>query len=105
MLGRIVLAILGGIAWGFAVAASGVLMTLFGFIESIFGFTPEQISNVMEFFLALDAYGSAENVADDDTIARVQRDIYAESKGFSRRERKGRKAHAAQSTCLRSLTR
>ena len=32
----------------------------------------------------------------------VQRDIYAESKGFSR---KGRKAHAAQSTCLRSLTR
>ena len=35
----------------------------------------------------------------------VQRDIYAESKGFSRRERKGRKAHAAQSTCLRSLTR
>ena len=36
---------------------------------------------------------------------RVQRDIYAESKGFSRRERKGRKAHAAQSTCLRSLTR
>ena len=36
---------------------------------------------------------------------RVQRDIYAESKGFSRRERKGRKAHAAQATCLRSLTR
>ena len=35
----------------------------------------------------------------------VQRDIYAESRGFSRRERKGRKAHAAQSTCLRSLTR
>ena len=35
----------------------------------------------------------------------VQRDIYAEPKGFSRRERKGRKAHAAQSTCLRSLTR
>ena len=38
-------------------------------------------------------------------FTRVQRDIYAESKGFSRRERKGRKAHAAQSTCLRSLTR
>ena len=38
-------------------------------------------------------------------IDRVQRDIYAESKGFSRRERKGHKAHAAQSTCLRSLTR
>lgn len=37
--------------------------------------------------------------------ARVQRDIYAESKGFSRRGRKGRRAHAAQSTCLRSLTR
>ena len=36
---------------------------------------------------------------------RVQRDIYAESKGFSRRGRKGRRAHAAQSTCLRSLTR
>ena len=35
----------------------------------------------------------------------VQRDIYAESNGFSRKERKGRKAHAAQSTCLRSLTR
>ena len=35
----------------------------------------------------------------------VQRDIYAEPKGFSRRERKGHKAHAAQSTCLRSLTR
>ena len=42
MLGRIVLAILGGIALGFAVAASGVLMALFGFIESIFGFTPEK---------------------------------------------------------------
>lgn len=69
MLGRIVLAILGGIALGFAVAASGVLMALFGFIESIFGFTPEQISNVVEFFLALDAYGSAENVTDDGTIA------------------------------------
>ena len=40
-----------------------------------------------------------------DYKERVQRDIYAESKGFSRRERKGRKAHAAQSTCLRSLTR
>ena len=51
MLGRIVLAILGGIALGFALAASGVLMALFGFIESIFGFTPEQISNVVEFFL------------------------------------------------------
>ena len=35
----------------------------------------------------------------------VQRDIYAESKGSSRRERRGRKAHAAQSTWLRSLTR
>ena len=69
MLSRIVLAILGGIALGFAVAASGVLMALFGFIESIFGFTPEQISNVMEFFLALDGYGSAENVTDDGTIA------------------------------------
>lgn len=69
MLGRIVLAILGGIALGFAVAASGVLMALFGFIESIFGFMPEQISNVVEFFLALDGYGSAENVTDDGTIA------------------------------------
>ena len=40
-----------------------------------------------------------------DQAKRVQRDIYAEPKGFSRRERKGHKAHAAQSTCLRSLTR
>ena len=49
-----------------------------------------------------DPAGKSDKTAWNDATG-MQRDIYAESKGFSRRERKGRKAHAAQSTCLRSL--
>ena len=51
-----------------------------------------------------DLSGKSDKTAWNDATG-VQRDIYAESNGFSRRERNGRKAHAAQSTCLRSLTR
>ena len=63
-------------AFMFAIAAvaapgvmSGVLMASLGFIESIIGLTPEQISVVMTFYMALDGYGPAANVTGDGAIA------------------------------------
>ena len=65
-------------AFMFAIAAvaapgvmCGVLMASLGFIESILGFTPEQISIVMAFYMALDGYGPAANVTGDGAIALV----------------------------------
>jgi len=65
-------------AFLFAIAAvaapgvmSGVLMASVGFVESIIGFTPEQISVLMACYLALDGYGPAANVTGDGAIALV----------------------------------
>lgn len=62
----------------FAIAAvaapgvmSGVLMASLGFVESIFGFTPDQIAVMMTFYMALDGYGPAANVTGDGAIALV----------------------------------
>ena len=62
----------------FAVAAvaapgvmCGVLMASVGFIESVLGLTPEQVSVVMAFYMALDGYGPAANVTGDGAIALV----------------------------------
>ena len=65
-------------AFLFAIAAvaapgvmSGVLMASVGFVESIIGFTPEQISVLMACYLALDGYGPAANVTGDGAIALI----------------------------------
>jgi len=62
----------------FAVAAvaapgvmCGVLMASLGFVESVLGLSPEQISVVMAFYMALDGYGPAANVTGDGAIALV----------------------------------
>ena len=62
----------------FAVAAvaapgvmSGVLMASLGFVESIFGFTADQIAVMTTFYMALDGYGPAANVTGDGAIALV----------------------------------
>ena len=62
----------------FAIAAvaapgvmSGVLMASLGFVESIFGFNPDQIAVMMTFYMALDGYGPAANVTGDGAIALV----------------------------------
>lgn len=62
----------------FAVAAvaapgvmCGVLMASVGFVESVLGFSPEQIAVVMAFYMALDGYGPAANVTGDGAIAIV----------------------------------
>ena len=47
----------------------GVLMASIGFVESVLGFTPEQISVMMAFYMALDGYGPAANVTGDGAIA------------------------------------
>ena len=49
----------------------GVLMASVGFVESILGLTPEQISVMMAFYMALDGYGPAANVTGDGAIALV----------------------------------
>lgn len=49
----------------------GVLMASVGFVESILGFTPEQISVMMTFYMALDGYGPAANVTGDAAIALI----------------------------------
>ena len=48
---------------------SGVLMASVGLMESIVGFTPEQIALLMTFYMALDGYGPAANVTGDGAIA------------------------------------
>ena len=50
---------------------SGVLMASVGLMESIVGFTPEQVGLLMTFYLALDGYGPAANVTGDGAIALV----------------------------------
>ncbi len=62
----------------FAIAAvaapgvmSGVLMASLGFVESIFGFTSDQIAVMMTFYMALDGYGPAANVTGDGAIALI----------------------------------
>ena len=49
----------------------GVLMASVGFVESILGFNPEQISVMMTFYMALDGYGPAANVTGDGAIALI----------------------------------
>ena len=49
----------------------GVLMASVGFVESILGFNPEQISVMMTFYMALDGYGPAANVTGDAAIALI----------------------------------
>ena len=68
----------------FAIAAvaapgvmSGVLMASLGFVESIIGFTPEQISVMMTFYMALDGYGPAANVTGDGAIALIADRFFA----------------------------
>ena len=65
-------------AFMFAIAAvaapgvmSGVLMASLGFVETIIGFNPEQISVMMTFYMALDGYGPAANVTGDGAIALI----------------------------------
>ena len=48
---------------------SGVLMASVGLMESIVGFTPEQVGLLMTFYMALDGYGPAANVTGDGAIA------------------------------------
>ena len=62
----------------FAIAAvaapgvmSGVLMASLGFVESIFGFTSDQIAVMMTFYMALDGYGPAANVTGDGAVALI----------------------------------
>ena len=50
---------------------SGVLMASVGLMESIVGFTSEQIGLLMTFYMALDGYGPAANVTGDGAIALV----------------------------------
>ena len=50
---------------------SGVLMASVGLMESIVGFTPEQVGLLMTFYLALDGYGPAANVTGDGAIALI----------------------------------
>lgn len=71
----------------FAVAAvaapgvmCGVLMASLGFIESILGFTPDQIAVVMAFYMALDGYGPAANVTGDGAIALVCDRFFGEAR-------------------------
>ena len=49
----------------------GVLMASIGFVESILGFSSEQVAVVMAFYMALDGYGPAANVTGDGAIALV----------------------------------
>lgn len=58
---------------------SGVLMASVGFVESIIGFTPEQISVLMACYLALDGYGPAANVMGDGAIALICQRLFGES--------------------------
>ena len=62
----------------FAIAAvaapgvmGGVLMASIGFVESMLGFSQEQIALLMTFYLALDGYGPAANVTGDGAVALV----------------------------------
>ena len=48
---------------------SGVLMASVGLMESIVGFTPEQVALLMTFYMALDGYGPAANVTGDGAVA------------------------------------
>ena len=50
---------------------SGVLMASVGLMESIVGFTPEQVGLLMTFYMALDGYGPAANVTGDGAIALI----------------------------------
>ena len=49
----------------------GVLMASVGFLDSVLGLTPDQISVMMAFYMALDGYGPAANVTGDGAIALV----------------------------------
>ena len=49
----------------------GVLMASIGFVESVLGFSSEQVAVVMAFYMALDGYGPAANVTGDGAIALV----------------------------------
>ena len=50
---------------------SGVLMASVGLMESIVGFTPEQVGLLMTFYMAFDGYGPAANVTGDGAIALI----------------------------------
>ena len=49
----------------------GVLMASVGFLDSVLGLSPEHISVMMAFYMALDGYGPAANVTGDGAIALV----------------------------------
>lgn len=49
----------------------GVLMASVGFLDSVLGLAPDQISVMMAFYMALDGYGPAANVTGDGAIALV----------------------------------
>ena len=49
----------------------GVLMASVGFLDSVLGLTPDQISVMMAFYMALDGYGPAANVTGDGAVALV----------------------------------
>jgi Na+/H+-dicarboxylate symporter len=46
-------------------------MASVGFLDSVLGLTPDQISVMMAFYMALDGYGPAANVTGDGAIALV----------------------------------
>ena len=58
----------------------GVLMASLGFLESIFGFSQEQIALVMTIYLALDGYGPACNVTGDGAIALIMNRFFGGNK-------------------------
>ena len=49
---------------------SGVLMASVGLMESIVGFTPEQVGLLMTFYLALDGYGVSGGLGEWDFFER-----------------------------------
>ena len=49
----------------------GVLMASVGFLDSVLGLSPEHISVMMAFYMALDGYGPAANVTGDGAVALV----------------------------------
>ena len=49
----------------------GVLMASVGFLDTVLGFSPDQIAVLMAFYMALDGYGPAANVTGDGAVALV----------------------------------
>ena len=58
----------------------GVLMASVGFLDSVLGLTPDQISVMMAFYMALDGYGPAANVTGDGAVALVADRFFGRTK-------------------------